>query len=251
MKDLMGASGPGAARGPFGGMGEEGDEEDGAHHAQPSTQQPSGGPLAKVLFPWLSLPSAGGQAPGVRLEPPTPAHAAAAAAVATALGFAAVTMALAAPLGDSIDALLAHTKSGRRLLLTGRWTVPKGGPAIEETFAAGDVNVSTWRDVRANAATALRAARQKRRRGMRPIAGSGEPSTAEGHDARGGLNATTGGSGGDGAAVYDDDEEGEENPVLEGADENGNPMAPPTPEEMDRVERPLFVGDLGGMLGTK
>ena len=246
----MGGSGPGAARGPFGGIGEEGDEEEGAQHAPPSTQQPSGGPLAKVLFPWLSLPSAGGQAPGVRLEPPTPAHAAAAAAVGTALGFAAVTMALTAPLGDSIDALLAHTKPGRRLLLTGRWTVPKGGPAIEETFAAGDVNVSTWRDVRANAAIALRAARQKRRRGMRPIAG-GEQSTAEGQDAGGGLNAATGGNGDDGAADDDEDEEGEENPLLEGADENGNPMATPTPEEMDKVERPLFVGDLGGMLGTK
>jgi hypothetical protein len=252
MKDLMGGSGPGAARGPFGGMGEDGDDEDGAHNAPHSTQHSGGGPLAKVLFPWLSLPSTGGQATGVRLEPPTAAHAAAAAAVGTVLGFAAVTMALTAPLGDSIDALLAHTKPGRRLLLTGRWTVPTDGPAIEETFTAGDVNVSTWRDVRANAATALRAARQKRRRGMRPIAGGGEPTKAEvqdGGDAGGGLNAASGFSG-DGSAADDDDDE-EENPLLEGVGEDGDAMPAPTPEEMDQVERPLFVGDLGGMLGTR
>ena len=262
MKDLMGGGGgPGAApRGPFGDMGPDGDEEDGASQAPPSGGQPSGGPLAKVLFPWLSLPSGGGgHAPGVRLEPPTPAHAAAAASVGTALGFAAVSMALAAPLGDSIDALLARTKPGRRLLLTGRWgALPGGGATIEEVFSAADISVSTWRDVRANAATALHAARQKQRRGMRPIGGGEEPSSAKENDAAdpgGRLTAASGGNG-DASAVDEDDdneEEEEDNPLLAGFGEggHGSRAPPPTPEEMDQVERPLFVGDLGGMFSTR
>ena len=264
MQDLLGSSHRGdSLRGALG--DDDGGDDGGGGNGRPGTPQggvhPVAALLSKLLFPWMAFPPSTSTPPaasgsqsaaddgsddgggkhhgtGLRIELPSPAHAAAAAAISTALAFAAVTLALAAPAGDAIDSMLARTAPGRRLLLTGKLIIPRGkGPQdeLDAVLSGDDITVSTWQRVREEAAQTLAEAQKQRRSSKRrqpvSVGGDSEPEVIP-------------------DVLADGSEEQRHEHDDEDDSSGGDGVGVPTPEELDKVARPLFVGDLG-LLGTQ